>query len=512
MRNPISIFFSCLLLLPSVFVSKLYAQNRASFQYEALRISRQFKSGSARLQGIGGAGVALGADISAVALNPATAAQMQVAEMSFGAAMGAVGSDWEANGIETTDSKAKFFFPQFGLVVPSAKTGGKYSRGYAIAINFSRVADFQNKTESYIEKNTAPSLVTNFLNAANGRRWSEIDAQASNIQDLGALAYFAYLIGPATDSVSQNQYTTPLKATRYDSRENVNQRGAQYAWNFALAGDFNDVFYYGFGLNVLTHRFSETKIYEESYGSDAPTVIDFELTEKRLQRGIGINASGGFVFKPTHYLRVGASATSPTYLQINETYEAKLDVSYNDYRIVEFGQEVFLQNKRTNINKSRIGYRLTAPAKVAAGIALFAGSYGFLTADAEWTDFSLIRLQNPSFKSNFNSENKKISSEFTQALTLRIGAEARIKDIRVRVGYTNIPNYELKPDANWPSARTIYSFGFGLRKESRYWDLCASFYQHNDLVYAYQKGTFESVLQPVRTSVLDISYTCGFIF
>lgn len=508
----VSSFVTILTLQAICFITQ--AQNASQIDLEVIRLARQFQSGSARILGVGGAAVGLGADLSAVALNPAAAGMLQRTEAGFCTAAGFVNSSWED--LNQTDNmlKPKLYLPQMGINIASPRHGKKYTRGYSVAINFSRVADFQLQSNKVLEKNTGNSLVNSIINSTNGRTWEELDEQSNGVTDVAGLAYFTYLIGPNRDSLSRDIYTTPLNSLRYDSREEVNHRGAQYAWNFAVGGEFADAIYYGFSVNLLTHRFIETRSFEEIYDKNDPVLTSFMLTETRKQRGVGVNASAGLIVKASRFMRLGASIVSPSYMQVSETYNAEMAVNYNSFRVIEFGQEVFLQEKKANIEPTRIGYNLITPLRASAGIAMLVGPYGFITLDAEWVDFSVLKLQNPSFKASFDAENKRLANLYTQTINLRAGAEARIKNLRFRGGFAYFPDYLSTPNADRSNERLVYSAGIGRRFPDRFWDIVGQFYQENQSIYAYPRtgNSLSPVLKNVKASVFTLAVSYGFYF
>jgi hypothetical protein len=145
----------------------VFAQNET----DALRYTRYGLTGSARIQGIGGAQTALGADISTIASNPAGLGMFRRSEFSFSLGNQSANLNALSNTGQMSESESRFSIPQMGVVLPSRNTGREDSdwKGITFGIGFTRLNNF-NETFSYQNNSVPPNTIVDyFADLANGR-------------------------------------------------------------------------------------------------------------------------------------------------------------------------------------------------------------------------------------------------------------------------------------------------------------------------------------------------------
>src|SRR6188474_2920265 len=93
-----------------------YSSVAQSYVEEALLFSQTRPGGSARIQSIGGAQIALGGDFSSALSNPAGLGMYNRSEITFSSALNGYNTDSEHLGTKSSDSKNVFNIPGFSVV------------------------------------------------------------------------------------------------------------------------------------------------------------------------------------------------------------------------------------------------------------------------------------------------------------------------------------------------------------------------------------------------------------
>ncbi|MCS7018428.1 MAG: hypothetical protein RMJ87_12300 [Cytophagales bacterium] len=488
---------------------------------DALRFSQTRFGGTARFQGIAGANTALGADATAAFINPAGLGLLRKSEMTFSFAGNTANTSSTFLGENTTAGNFNLNLNHLGLHFSTDKGAEGTIRGNTFAITMTRNNDFQELI-NYRGTNTRNSIVDYFLDRTDGRvPWSELDDELRNgIFSLEGLAYATYLINPFfRDNTTRNSYESFVPLAPTVQAENIRRSGAQSQWNVAYGINIKDKFYLGAGIGIATLRYAQDKVYTENViNSTTPLpsgqrlpLNRLELTEKNRQNGTGINANIGMIIRPNDFFRIGASLTTPTVYRITDIYEAELAVLYNNYPFTEFrnGQPVIrvLSNERARTDVIESRYTMRTPMRINGGAAFLLGKRGFVSADIEMIDYSTTRFSNPNPDFSFAGDNATISSIYRNALNIRLGAEARLGNYRLRGGYALYQNP--MRDNNDNRSRTFITFGGGIRKQDFFLDaaLITNFFDSQYRVYRLPQN--EPIVN-MSSSRIGLVVTAGF--
>jgi opacity protein-like surface antigen len=146
--------------------------------------------------------------------------------------------------------------------------------------------------------------------------------------------------------------------------------------------------------------------------------------------------------------------------------------------------------------------------RAVGSIGFIIGKYGIIGADYEMVDYTSARLRSYSYK--YIDENKNIRSKYTVASNLRVGAEARIQPMSVRIGYALYGN-PYKPAEKMDGTRTSYTAGIGFREDNFFVDFAYVYTQWNEDYYLYDPDV---IAGPSKNSMLSSSVlmTLGFKF
>ena len=532
-----------------VFISaKAGAQNY--FIEQALLFSRQNAGGSARIQAMGGAQVALGGDFSSARSNPAALGFYNRNEFSITPALtfqNASGNyttyeNGQNNLLATSSSSSSsssiLSLPGLAIVFGADKNTDKAPfYGGTFAITLSRLNDF-NGTLQYNGQNNGSSIVAYFLESATGYQKDQFDpkydpntnpaGKGDNVNTPTYLGFNNYLIGPkgtnSTDYFSDLGGKNPGKP---EQKEIIKTSGSQNQWSISYGANFLDKLFLGAGLGITSVRYQYDKTYIENFEGQklqAPCNTCFNnlnLNEKRTTSGGGVNLTLGALVKPIDYLQFGITYVTPTAYQLNDRYDGKMTTSWNNYDYYGKGQK-FLNNESSKTIDDPVNYGLSTPGRVTFGAAFIIPKKGFITADVELVNYSNASTSNFSqqyYSLSYDAGqdiNKPIASRFKSVTNIRIGGEYRLKKFRIRAGYNLMDD----PYANKPDNRINYSLtnlssitgGVGYRTSKFFIDL-AVVHTQGDGYYTPYAVTFLPGPDYNYTNTTDrILFTLGFPF
>lgn len=493
------------------------------FVENALLFSRTRPGGSARIQSLGGAQVALGGDFSSALSNPAGLGMYNRSELTFSPAMNFYNTTAEHLGNSANDSKNVFTVPGLSYVFNSPKNSSSY-KGGSFGISMSRINDF-NRTLTYSGTDDVSSIVDWFIEDAYGFTPEQLPAPYASTPLLNydyttGQAYLTYLINTLADDpnnttpVMPDDYTTyyselepiPGETRTLDRNEQVSVKGSQYQWSLAYGGNYNDKLFFGANIGITTLRYTFKRKYREQNFdfSDDPSYnpLDYlELEEKITIDGSGVNLALGLIYRPVDVVQLGMSFVTPTYYQLTDSYTSVVRTLWNDSR-------AFREEKSDQPLISE--YSLTTPMKFSLGAAVFMGGYGFITGDVEFVNYGKAKYQSDVSGISFSPENEGIKQFFTNTLNYRIGAEFRYEKLRFRAGY-NIQSNPLKNTGADMKTQT-FSAGVGLRFSKFFTDLAwlttkgDSFYSP----YIFQDGL--GPLVNLKNKLNSLMVTVGFTF
>jgi hypothetical protein len=503
------------ILLLTVF--QIHAQDYAE---TALLFSRNKPAGSARIQALGGAQTALGGDYSAALSNPAGLGMFNRSDFTFSLGLVNANTNTSYLGTKTDGNKSVFNIPGLSLALNLPKENGSFLGG-SIGISMSRSNDFNRQVE-YEGTNNDNSIIDYFIDNAFGYSTYQFENPEdqdfdmdsmyfNNYNDPTGLAYFNYLIGPRStreEGASDMIYFTD--ADYPDQREEIITKGATNQWSFSYGANFEDKFYIGAGLGIVSLRYKSEKTFSEEF--DAGPVENLRLQENSDMRGSGFNATIGAIVRPVDFLQIGISYKTPTIIGITETYEASMTSSWDNFDYYGDGDVILNDNSndpiRTDIIHSE--YNLTTPGRFSSGVTVIS-KMGFITADVEMINTSRAKYSSNIDGISFNNENDVIKSVYSSSINYRVGAEYRLNIWRIRAGYGLLSN-TYKKEFDIDNKVTTVSAGFGFRQKSYYMDFALV---HHGSKTLYQPYTFYDGSGPIaeqRNRILTGMVTVGFTF
>lgn len=493
------------------------------FIENALLFSRTRPGGSARIQALGGAQVALGGDFSSALSNPAGLGMYNRSEFTFSPALNFYSTSTGHLGNTATDSKNVFAIPGLSYVLCSPKNTSGYI-GSSFGISMARVNDF-NRTFSYAGTDDLSSIVDWFIEDASGFTPEQLPAPYEstpllNYDYITGQSYLTYLVNTFADDPNNTnpvmpddyiQYYSELEPVPGETRTldrvgQVSVTGSQYQWSLAYGGNYNDKLFFGANIGIATLRYNFKRKYREQNFdfSNDPTFnpLDYlELEEKIIIDGAGVNLALGLIYRPVDKVQLGLSVVTPTYHQLTDSYTSEVRTLWNDSR-------AFIEEQSALPLASE--YSLITPMKLSLGTAVFMGSHGFVSGDIEFVNYGKAKYRSDISGISFTPDNEGIREFFTSTVNYRMGAEFRYEIARFRAGYSIQANPLTNNDANL-KIQTL-SAGVGLRLNKFFADL-AWLTSQGDSFYSpfiFQDGT--GPLVTLKNKVNSVMITVGITF
>jgi hypothetical protein len=472
-------------LLSCVILVSCFA--KAQNDVDALRYSRLDFGGTARFNAMSGAFGALGGDFSVCSTNPAGIAIFRKSEITFSPSLFQSRTSSTFGGNATDDNKFNFNFGNCGLVLAGNDEKNENDwRGFALGIGYNRSSNFHNRI--LVEGvNNRSSFVDLWLSSASGLDTNSFD------QFGAGLAYTTGLIRQYTSS--PGQYYGIIEAPYGETQtKSVETRGSVGETVFTIGGNYRDKFYLGGTFGFPHVRYTEESSHTETVKND--TVYDLEsftYGNDIQTTGSGFNFKFGMILKPVEWIRIGAAVHSPTFFRLSDQYSNQLDVKYS------YGSYT------ANSPNGSYDYTLTTPTKGVGSIAFIYKSFGLISVDYEFVDYSSARLRSPGYK--FTNENTAIRNKYTAAGNLRAGMEIKLNPFSLRAGYARYGKPYKNTSVNTGGDKQSFSFGLGYRGDGIYVDAAYVYSLMDEDYFLYDPTIIDASKNSVTTST--IMFTVG---
>ncbi|WP_236136008.1 OmpP1/FadL family transporter [Mongoliitalea daihaiensis] len=489
-----------------------YNQAHAQFGYfeDALRFSQFRSTGSARVNGLGGAQVSLGGDISNIHMNPAGLGFFRRSEFSMTPTI----SNWQTESIFLGQSQenrvSNFALPNIGVVISNPKgplQSGAF-RGGSFGISFNRSNFFNTDVGYFSDVEGDISIIDFFLRRADG-------IPESQIQNAGltGLAYETFLINPITVDGNGNPIANP---TQYDSfvlgfpfqDELIITTGRTSQTTFSYGANFYNKLFLGAGVMFTAANFRRERRYTEEFFNEP--LITTTTREFLETSGGGVSLNFGAIYKPIDQVNLGFNFQSPTWYRFNEQYDASMVNVFDNFFFEPENITLGREEARTDIILGT--YNLNTPLRVSGGATFFVGKNGFITADVDFLDYTTSRINSRDF--NPSDDNLEIRRLYGQVFNYRLGGEFRHDIFRLRGGY----GFYGDPFANsndFDRSMQQFSGGAGIRLKRFYVDFSYSVLMFDQLYNSFpfiENGFNIGPFTEIRNRINSGSLTFGINF
>ena len=473
---------------------------------DALRFSQTQNFGTARFIGIGGAGTALGGEVSAIAVNPAGLGLFNRSQLVITPTLSFNKSESSYFQNTVNEELTKLDLTNFGAVINFNKgdlNAGKWKSG-SLGITYNRTNDFRQDI-SYRNQNNNNSIIDAMLEQANGLLPSELGG-------LALTGFDHYLINPM-----------PFDETIYDSfvlgfpeqQESIRRRGTTDEIKISYGTNYDDKIYLGGGVGLVSTDYTLSRIYNETFVGEP--LSRFTIDERLDVSGSGVNVNLGIILKPTDFVRIGASYTSPTWYNFNEESDAIYQSEYNNYDVADWvdddGNRLILEDTVLGILRTETPiyvseYNLRTPMKFNAGVTFIFKKHGFISADVEFVDYSNAHISTTDFLEE--ADNRTIDNLYQSVTNIKIGGEYRYDLFRFRAGYASSGD-PFNSEA-LDGSRTVISAGAGLNFGRYFIDFAYSNTSYNESIVPYTVSGENSPMATVKHDLNQATLSFGINF
>ena len=535
------------ILLAAMTIAGAHAQSA----YDALRYSENNYEGTARSVAMGNAFTALGGDLGAVTINPASSAVAKYSQLTL--TPGLTVSTNTTQGVSPYDNgslpyferkmkstASKYSMPNLGLSLnwDTNRSSGVKNMSFGVTINKTNgwnediYANGTNSTTSFMGAVAAassglPASGLGATDAYNYYDWrSVVGYQGGMISPFGG--FDDEYVGASEGIYETNNGYDIALAGPIEQSYGKTISGSKYDYAFNFAANFSDLLYVGVNLGATTFNYTENWYFKETtidpsdfeIGLDSGETIYFDNMKYKNNysaNGSGVFAKIGFILTPGYGIRLGGAIQTPTLNTIDETW-------YEDGE-TNFSNSAYSSSAYSPTGNYR--YLMRSPFRANFGAAYTLKSFAVVSVDYEFADYGSMKYSTEDFdRDYFEDVNTDIRERFGISHMLRAGVEVKpISCLAVRAGYGLTTGAE-KIDAwgNELIADKTQNISFGLgysSKGSFFADLAVrTTLLPKQYIMPYEDYIFDSegyVLEPVPELVTTRSlwkalFTFGFRF
>jgi hypothetical protein len=468
------------------------ASGGAQTLQDALRYSFLQYGGSARSMGTANSLGALGADFATLSTNPAGIAAYRRSEFMFTPSVASFGTESEFENSLFTTKKNAFLLNNIGVVFASAHRPNRRWKTFNVGIGTNRLANFNQRFQ--FEGLTQRSIADEFLYYAQGYAVEDLD------EYLEYLAYETDLIyQPDATNMPTYYENDILDGNQTQKTQNVNIKGGITELAISMGANLEDKLYLGATIGLDFLNYSEQRSYTETdVDGSVPFFNRLDFDQNVSTTGWGINLKAGMIYRASQALRLGLAFHTPTAFALNDNYSNSME-----YNITYASGTT--QNNAADSPQGNFSYNLNTPWKAIADVGIIVGKQGFVSAEAEWVDYSGANFNFDEETSSAddlsyqNELNNSIGNELKGTLNFRLGGELAFDKYRARAGYSLWGNPYVV-DSYKP--KSSLHLGLGIREENFYIDAAYTLGLGEETYIPYRLPDNYAQYQPVVNNKL----------
>jgi hypothetical protein len=479
-----------------------YAQQDLNTAADAVRMSQDNLTGTARFRAMSGAFGALGGDLSAININPAGSAIFNY--NSATASLSSYNTHNKAGYFGSTAEKNDnaFDLNQLGVVFVFNNTNEEAAwRKFAIAINYENNNSFDN---SIFAAGISPNsnLSQYFLRYANGigdeggitlNTLNNAYFEDLNFIDQQAyLGYNGYIFNPVENVPGNTAYVPNVPAGNNYHENALVTTGYNGKVAFNIAGQLQERLYLGLNLNVhFTDYLKTSSYYEEFNGAGATDLQWAEFNNERYTYGGGFSFNLGGIVKITDEFKLGLAYESPIWYRLQDEIRQNIVVNNGGDVIVTDPGLVMIMDD----------YSLKTPGKYTGSLAYVFGTKGLISIDYSLKDYANAKFSN----NRYNTINDELDNTLDMVSEVRVGAEYRIKSVSLRGGY----RFEQSPYKNGKTISDLNGItgGIGFTFNNSRLDLAYSWYRREMNLPMIAPGLSDAARVNTNNNNVTLSYT-----
>lgn len=498
-------------------------QMSAQTVYDGAALSQKDLNGTARFVGMGGAMGALGGDLTTMGVNPAGIGIYRSNDASLTMGYSITGAESNYGGFKQENNKYRFSFDNAGVVI-STKIGNQTALRYMnFGFNYRKAKSFyknmsmagilgavQMDDGSWQSMSQARMMAQQ---ASNGQAWlfgatgEQFNYGSNDIYTdadagwLGAMGYQGALIEEnAVDPIGYRPIVPSDVSSSFLSRE----RGGIDQYDFNMAFNINDRFYFGVTIGAYDVDYNKYSFYDEWYDNNLDEVYDggedyYSLETWKRIKGTGVDFKFGAIFRPFEYspLRIGLAVHTPTFYKLTYTTGAFMRSEYStDEGLAASPVDTYEALGGRDMD---LDFELRTPWLINASLGYTVGSQLALGAEYEYEDYSSMKFRDvDGYDLDFQNDEAKLNLKAVH--TLRLGAEYKpVPEVAFRLGYNYstdlfdgnalkyLPDNAIDTDTDFDNrlATNTFTLGVGYRFGSVYFDMAYKYDTYKSNFYAF---------------------------
>ncbi|PKR81032.1 hypothetical protein CW751_07670 [Brumimicrobium salinarum] len=447
---------------------------------------------------------ALGADISALQINPAGMGRFSTSKTSISFNNSILTNSATYNGTVVNSSENKFSLAAAGVVfttdLSTSNDGRKYGQ---LTLGYTRLKNFANRKR--YEGENFYSLLDVFANSGYG-----IDpAYIFELRPFTTgLAYDVFALN--YDPSGEQYYSLLTLGDMYHEREIITDGGIG-EFHIGYSENYMDVLYYGASIGVRRVNYEESySHHEELLDTVGTSLMSFNYLYDQSTEGTGFNLKLGLIYLPTDQYRIGLSFESPTVFTLEDKWTADMTALHDDglkYVEPEYVPEGTFQ------------YRLKTPMKIRTSFAYILGMRGAINLDLELSRLVAGKLR-PANSNEYNAsqydfkyENDAVREQYRTIVNTRLGIEYMIfSGFFVRGGIAILPQpYKNKDISSITRPNMTYAAGIGWENRLLSLNLGYRLLEMNSEYYAFDPSKVEN-RTVFNTNAHNLVFTASFKF
>lgn len=430
-------------------------------------LSQTHAFGTARSMGMGGAFTSLGADLSAMTLNPAGLGMYRRNEVSLTPMLTVAHTETPGTRAWTGDNRTRFSFANIGFALNIYQSASRALTSLTFGFGMNRIADFNSRSsfssDSFYDPaqpgNTMPSIADVFAQQLQQHRiFPDADGKLGyNFKPYfwpAILGYNGYMVSPYgnewyPDTIGHN-------ASVVHSVETVTS-GSINEFDFSLGANLNNIVYLGATIGFQSIYKKTGITYQEEYayyGADGqPTAatdkngrpLTSQLTYSSLYQqmkvdGSGVNFKLGVIVRPIAGLRLGVAFHTPTFYSLDYSYGG--DIETNLYNNDTHEDATNIDWTPTQYDEGPNSWNFVSPSRLMFGASYTFGQFAILSVDYERNWYNGIRVKNVPEGADYPTEfyKQEFKQYFKGTNTVRAGLEVKplpMLAVRLGGGYTD---------------------------------------------------------------------------
>lgn len=452
--------------------------------------------GSARVQAMGGAFGALGADVTMASSNPAGLGLFRSSKATITGQMNNFENRTFYLDENSSIKQSEVNFNQVGFVKHS-EVENSHLKSINFAVGYNKIANLNRSQSVRATTKSKNSLIHHYLYLIEeNEKYAPTDLinGNSNVPMLAELAYNSNLLYNVEGN--ETDYEGYLQASDGIFQEKtLTATGYIGEYYLSVGGNFGDKIYAGLGVGLRSLHYAEEVYLSESDSRRENDVFnDYNYDASSKTVGSGINFKFGLIYKINQAFRVSGAIETQTY------YKLRYSVDHSMKTSLVTGQYSH------SINYDAPDYKFNTPT-----IYKLAGSYvhkkSFIVGvEIEYKDYSSANYFADSY--NFADENTDLIQALKGAANFKTGIEYRLGILSVRGGAALYGDpYKNKEFSMYNNFSLSAGAGLMLNK----FNLDFAFVQTHFVDYGYMVAAddLSSITNNIsrRSAILSMSYS-----